>query len=215
MNTYSIGEILKQKIPNNLLIMKLPHSFKNSVLLTFDDGPHPEITAEILDLLDKYNARAVFFIVGRRIERAPELLREIIVRGHMIGNHTYIHSNTKQPNFLRYWSDINKCQDLIETFTSYRPKLFRPPGGRISIKSILIPRLLGFKVIKWSIETNDWACKSDVEAKKTANKIINKIQKRDILTLHDDNKYVILILKTILPFLASKNFDLYNGINAF
>jgi len=103
----------------------------DSVLLTFDDGPHPEFTPQILELLDEYETRAVFFVIGEKAAQHPDIIRDIAARGHLIGNHTQTHPSH------RFWrifareaaAEIDECQRTIETLTGTRPIMFRPPVG--------------------------------------------------------------------------------------
>jgi peptidoglycan/xylan/chitin deacetylase (PgdA/CDA1 family) len=185
----------------------------NNVLLTFDDGPHPEITPRVLNLLEKYGARAIFFIVGQRILKAPYLLKRIQEQGHLIGNHTYIHSKDRQPWFLAYLLDLLHCQATIVKYTEYRPKLFRPASGRISPTSLLIPRILGMKMINWSLEANDWRCRTSHQAQQVAVRLIHRLTYGDIVLLHDDNPHVLEILDIILPLMQSRKYDLFSGID--
>lgn len=103
----------------------------DSVLLTFDDGPHPEFTPKILELLDEYETRAVFFVIGEKAAQHPDVIHDIVARGHLIGNHTQTHPSR------RFWrifareaaTEIDVCQRTIETLTGTRPSMFRPPVG--------------------------------------------------------------------------------------
>ena len=202
---------IKRMLPRSLLVQQLDQGTSNCVLLTFDDGPHPEFTPSVLARLEAYKTRAVFFVIGRRIEKAPYLLRQIQERGHEIGNHTYTHPNSRQPWFLPYWQDLLRCQSIIEKQTGKRPKLFRPPGGRISLTSLLAPRLLGLRTVTWSLGVNDWRCHTTYEARQAARKILNKITAGDIILLHDDNPYGLEILDIILPEIRKREYDLFSG----
>jgi len=205
-------KIIKGLIPSTVLGQRILRSSSNCILLTFDDGPHRELTPLVLERLKANDARAVFFTVGRRIEGAPSLLRLIKDYGHLIGNHTYIHSNSNQPPFFEYRRDLIRCQMLIEKHAGVKPTLFRPPGGRISLASIFVPKLLGLKTIMWSLEGRDWSCQTPGEAKKIAEYLIQTIQPRDIVLLHDDNPNILIILDILLPFLKSCQFNLHSGI---
>src|SRR5947207_11627153 len=119
----------KLAIKQSLTWSRLNGGLKNSVLLTFDDGPHRESTPIVLELLKEHKARAVFFIVGARIQRAPHLLKRILEEGHALGNHSYSHPLERQHWFGAYLQDLRKCQNAIEQLTHQRPKFFRPPLG--------------------------------------------------------------------------------------
>lgn len=203
---------IKRLLPSNVLGQRVLRSSSNCILLTFDDGPHPELTPLVLKRLEANGASAIFFTIGRRIESAPYLLKLIRNYGHLIGNHTYIHSNSNQPPFFEYKRDLMRCQALIERHAGMKPKLFRPPGGRISLASILVPKLLGLKTIMWSLEGRDWDCRTLEEAKIIAEYLVQNIQPGDIVLLHDDNPNILVILDILLPFLKSRKFNLHSGI---
>lgn len=211
MKSFGLKKI-KPILPSNFIVQKLPPSQPNCVLLTFDDGPDPRITPKVLELLEAHRARAVFFAVGRRIEKAPQVLKMVRDQGHLIGNHTYIHSNTKQPWFFEYWQDLIRCQELIGNHIGRKPKVFRPPGGRISLTSLVLSRLLGMKIVLWSLEAGDWRCRTPDQAKRIGEFLIEKTSPRDIVLLHDDNQNVLSILEMILPFMEAHKLDLHNGI---
>ena len=131
---------------------KLDHRPK--VALTFDDGPNEDFTPQVLDILDKHQVKATFFVVGRDVDNYPHIAQEIVERGHDIGNHSYSH-----PTFLEMTDDevlweINATQDIIENHTGYRPSLYRMPfgdGGERVYK--LIDNMTS---TMWNIDTNDW-----------------------------------------------------------
>lgn len=209
----SFRKKIKKIIPRSLLIQRLDPLASNSVLLTFDDGPHPEVTPQVLKRLEAYGARAVFFILGRHIERAPHLLKTIQEQGHLIGNHTYIHSVETEPWFLAYYRDILHCQRMIAQYTGESPRLFRPTRGKISFTSLLAPRLVGLRTVTWSLDLKDWRCQSNEEAQRCGEDYVKNSMPRDIILLHDDNPNVLTILDMLLPSLKSRNIDVYDGLN--
>ena len=105
---------------------------KKRVALTFDDGPHYKYTAEILDILDEYGAKATFFVVGELAERYPELILRELAEGHEIGNHTWSHPKMKKLTVDSLKQEILKTEELLNEIADYRPKLFRPPEGSFS-----------------------------------------------------------------------------------
>src|SRR5690606_19218783 len=114
------------------LITELPRGGRR-VALTFDDGPHPETTRVVLRLLEARSAKATFFVVGRKAERYPEVVREIVAAGHALGLHGYRHDRLYSLRSIRYvLDDIARSQDAIERVCGERPLLFRPPIGFVS-----------------------------------------------------------------------------------
>ena len=104
------------------------------VALTFDDGPYPRYTNEILRILDQYHAKGTFFVVGRMAERYPDLLREMQKKGHEIANHTYRHPRPERVSMKQLQNEIAHTDEVIYKITGVHPHLFRPPGGAYSDK---------------------------------------------------------------------------------
>ena len=207
-------QFVKTLLPKSLVTLKLPRNASNHVLLTFDDGPNPELTPLVLDRLRKYNAKAIFFLPGRRIQRAPYLLPMIIKEGHLLGNHTYSHINNNDTlTYKQYYDDLVKCQILIKKYIGNAPIYFRPSNGVISIRNLVVPRYLRLKTVLWSLDVNDWKCKNSLDGKNAIDLIKCNVQERDIILFHDSNTYIIDILDGILSYLKYKDYDLKNGIN--
>ena len=156
---------------------------KDAVLLTFDDGPHPQSTPRVLDLLKEHQARAIFFIVGARIQRAPHLLKRILDEGHALGNHSHTHPLEKQHWLGAYVRDLLRCQQAIEGLTRHRPRLFRPPLGTFSFTSLTAPRLIGLSTVLWSVSANDWGLKSSTEARAAVDVLSEKLLQKPTRTI--------------------------------
>lgn len=209
---------IKRAVKESFAWVKLDDRLTNTLLLTFDDGPHPESTPAVLRLLRQYNARAIFFVVGARIERAPHLLRQILDEGHALGNHSFAHQNDGQPALRAYVKDLAKCQERVEELTGERPKFFRPPLGKFSVKSVVAPKLLGLTTVLWSIDAHDWGLKSEGAARDAAERLaeglLAKPSRNDIVLMHDDHPYIGQILERVLPLLAERNCDLSTALDA-
>ena len=122
------------------------------VALTYDDGPHPIYTREILDILDKYHVKATFFMVGKSMEAYPDVVREVIRRGHVIGNHTYTHpSDLKLDTQAQIVGELDRCEQVIESFTGNRAHLFRPPRGLVDGSVFTIANEEGYKTVLWTV----------------------------------------------------------------
>lgn len=149
------------------------------VALTLDDGPDPEFTPRLLDILEKHQARATFFMVGEAAQRHPELVRKVAQAGHAIGNHSWDHPSfpliTKQERL----SQIRQCARAI---SPYDRRLFRPPYGHQSKASRFDALWLGYRVVTWSIVAYDWL---DHDADWIIDQIMNQIQPGSIILLHD------------------------------
>ena len=162
------------------------------IFLTFDDGPIPEATPWILDLLDQYNAKATFFMVGENIERYPEVYKEVIERGHAVGNHTR--------NHLNGWATLDK--DYIENTAAAErllagasQKLFRPPHGRIK-PSQYAKMKADYKIVMWDVLSGDFD--RSISEEYCLKKTIGATQRGSIVLFHDSVKTIDLV-KVVLP----------------
>lgn len=153
---------------------------ENKVLLTFDDGPTPELTLYILDILKKYNVKAVFFCVGDNVKKYPLLYKRIIEDGHVVGNHTMNHLNVWKTDKLTYSKNIEEASLYIKS------KLFRPPYGKLSIRSMRGIKLAGYKIMMWSVLTGDFD--ESLSKEKCLKKTISAIKSNSILVFHDNIK---------------------------
>jgi peptidoglycan-N-acetylglucosamine deacetylase len=127
--------------------------------ITFDDGPNPKITPELLKLLERYEARVTFFMVGRFAQKCPELVREIAARGHAIGNHTTTHANLFWSTPAQIRGQMQRCNEAIGTITGMTPKLFRPPWGMRNPWVISIAKAMGMRTVLWTLLPGDWRVK--------------------------------------------------------
>ena len=128
--------------------------------LTFDDGPNPAVTPLLLELLDKYNAKATFFMIGRFVRECPELAREVAIRGHLIGNHTQTHPNLFwiRPRAIR--SELQQCQSALQDAVGSAARVFRPPYGFRNPWVVGTARELGMQTVMWTLLPGDWREKS-------------------------------------------------------
>jgi peptidoglycan/xylan/chitin deacetylase (PgdA/CDA1 family) len=147
--------------------------------LTFDDGPHPEYTPRLLEILDRYQARATFFMVGKVAKRHPELVHRIAQAGHAIGNHSWDHPSFPYITGRERRVQIRACAKAI---APYGQKLLRPPYGNQSVASRLDALWLGYKVVTWNIVAYDWL---DRDANWMVDQIVDKIQRGSVILFHD------------------------------
>jgi peptidoglycan/xylan/chitin deacetylase (PgdA/CDA1 family) len=173
------------------------------VALTFDDGPDPEITPAVLDLLAKYDARATFFVIGRFLEKHRALADRIHREGHELGNHSWHHSYLLNfSSAAGHGVEIDRCSQLIKSVTqSEREPLYRPPVGLKSPAMARAAHERNLDVVAWSIHSRDTFAR-DPQA--VANGVTRRIRPGDIVLLHDghdrDNQHRPLILEA-LPLL--------------
>lgn len=169
-------KIIRELFPS--FIWNFPDE-KDAVFLTFDDGPRPEVTPWVLDLLDKYNAKATFFCIGKNVEMFPELFEEVKRRGHAVGNHSYSHVKGWGMQTGDYVRDIDIAGDMIKS------NLFRPPYARIGTNQA---RVLGerYKIIMWDIISRDYNHSLSGDA--CARNVIPYLEPGAIIVFHDSIK---------------------------
>lgn len=150
-----------------------------AVYLTFDDGPIPEITPWVLDVLDKYNIKATFFLVGDNIRKHPEEFKMILERGHKVGNHTYNHISGLKYLSYNYLANTNKADELIKS------KLFRPPHGwmRWGQYMVLSHR---YTVVMWDLVTRDYSKR--LNGRQVLDNVKKYVRNGSIITFHDSIK---------------------------
>ena len=159
------------------------------IYLTFDDGPTPEITNQVLDVLDNYGWKATFFCVGENVQKYPEIYKEVLRRGHRTGNHSYNHLKGYNNSCADYVENVKKASTLIDS------KLFRPPHGRITFKQIKALRK-DYQIIMWDVITHDYNKK--LSPHQVLNNVKNNLRKGSIVVFHDSVKAKSNVL-TVLP----------------
>jgi peptidoglycan-N-acetylglucosamine deacetylase len=213
---------VKQSIKHTVAWVHLPQNHPDTVLLTFDDGPHPVHTPAVLKLLSRYDARAVFFVVGSRVDRAPQLLKAVLDEGHVIGNHGYMHPLGRQFPFFSYLDDLRRCQREIKMHTGELATLFRPPLGVFTPTTMMAPRLVGLQPVLWSIDSYDlgpncggFKDKTHAEscARQLASQLGTKPHLKEIMLFHDEHTHIETLLEPVLDVLKSRKCNLRSGVD--
>lgn len=153
------------------------------VALTFDDGPHPVYTPAILDILDTYKVPATFFMVGSHVERYPETAREVVARGHEVGNHTYSHINVPTATTQQLYDQLLRTTYVITDVTGTYPQYIRPPRGLYDGRFRRLADLLGQRVVLWTLSSQDWRTGRNEIA--IVSRIVERVKPGDILLFHD------------------------------
>ena len=175
------------------------------ISVTFDASWGGDKTMRILDLLDEYNAKATFFLVGIWVDKNPELVKAIAERGHEIGNHSDSHAHFTQITESKIRQELDACSDKIEALTGTRPTLFRPPYGDYNSKVITVVRNEGYEAVQWSIDSLDWKNRGVDDLIKRAT---NNVQPGDIILFHNDSEYIVDALPAILQYYQAQGFDM-------
>jgi peptidoglycan-N-acetylglucosamine deacetylase len=153
----------------------------NKVYLTFDDGPTPKITEWVLEELQKYNAKATFFCIGKNIEKHPEIFKKLIDNGHSVGNHTCNHENGWKTLTADYIKSVQNSQ--LPTPNS---QLFRPPYGKIKPSQSRKLRQLGYKIIMWDVLSGDFD--QSITPEKCLENTISNVTSGSVIVFHDSEK---------------------------
>lgn len=146
-------------LPRDLYMVSGPKESRH-VSLTFDDGPHPEHTPVLLDRLKALDIRATFFLLGRNVERYPEIVRRIANDGHDVGHHSYTHGDPTTTSAAELVSEVWQSQRLLEPVVGRPPRLFRPPHGKVTLSKTLRLWAAGQTIVLWNQDPKDFACGS-------------------------------------------------------
>ncbi len=198
------------KVPN--IIRRLTSNYihwqiktdEKALYYTFDDGPIPGLTPKILEILEKYSAKATFFMVGDNIGKHPEIYKQVVVAGHAIGNHSY--------NHIKGWSNSNFTyyRNILKAAAMHQTKLLRPPYGQISHRQskILARR---FNIILWTVLSGDYD--KNTSPQKCLKNIINNAKSGSIIVMHDNLKAeanVLFALEESLKYYSKLGYSFKN-----
>ena len=179
------------------------------VALTYDDGPSSPYTNQLLDILDRYQVKATFFQVGRKIEKHPEIVPMIVARGHELANHSYSHTDmmSKPREFLL--SEIEKTDKLLQELGVKQDSIsFRPPFGRRGVVLSYLLSQMQKKLILWDVNSLDYET-TTLTAEDIANRVIDNVRSGSIVLMHDsggDRSKTLAATQVIVKTLQSKGY---------
>lgn len=177
-----IGLCMKMSVPTQEPIVPVFHAYaetKPKVALTYDDGPHPVYTEEILDILKERDAKASFFVIGKNVEANEKLLQRMQKEGHLICNHTYDHVDLSLLSSADACMQLCKTSDAIEKCTGVRPMFFRPPFGEWEK---ILGECTDMLPVMWSVDTQDWLTQDTMNS---YHKVVDNVKENDIILMHD------------------------------
>lgn len=210
------NERVRQPISNIILQQQYPETVvlsgpqTNRVALTFDDGPDPRFTPQILDILQEYNVPATFFVMGARAEAFPELTQRMYNEGHIVGNHAFWHPNLVEGDVAMLEREVNQAEDVIHEILGYRTKLFRAPYGFLYPELVEKLGEMDYTVVGWSVDSLDWR---EQGGEDTAYTVLSNIHPGAIVLLHDggdwtsDRTSTIEALRIIIPTLQEQGIE--------
>lgn len=174
---------------------------KKKIALTFDDGPHPVYTEQVLEVLETEGASATFFILGQNVEGHEDLVKEIDARGHLIGNHTFHHVQITSLPPDQAYDEIQQTSDLIRELTGKGTEYVRPPFGTwnegLEDRLDLIP-------VMWTIDTLDWTTENVDEI---VRRVTEHAEENDIILMHDGYESTVAALERFIPLLEADGFE--------
>ncbi|NOU62765.1 polysaccharide deacetylase family protein [Paenibacillus sp. LMG 31461] len=154
------------------------------IALTFDDGPDPAFTPQLLDILKLHGIQATFFILGAKAEKYPEIIRRMHAEGHLIGIHNYRHWTNAVLTPKKVRKQLQDTVNVIDAILGIKPIYYRPPWGIINIFDFL--RMKQFRLVLWSLMVGDWRCSGGTDRIK--KKLFARLQNNDIIVLHDSGQ---------------------------
>ena len=187
------------------------HSRKNDrmeIALSFDDGPHPRYTPEILSILAEYGVHATFFMVGENVGYYPEAATAVLEAGHEIGNHTFSHHRLRKMSASEIREEILACEDAISSVAEYRPRFIRPPEGCMNDGLKEAAAELDYRIVLWDVDTLDWA---HTPPATIAQHILDEVEAGDIILMHDFigyNSPTPEALRLVIPALLERGYHL-------
>ncbi len=191
------------------------HGDSNSheVALTFDDGPNEPYTLQVLDILDRHNIKATFFMIGKNVEKFPATAGKVAEAGHVIGNHTYSHRGPLLNTPLQAAKEIQRAEDVIKKATSVNSLcLFRPPYGATSRWVLRQAERGGYVISLWSVNAGDWR---RADPRKITTKVVSEVEEGAIILMHDgrnlaaghDRTSTVTALPGIIVLLKNKGYN--------
>ena len=204
MRLITTPKILRLFYPS--FLWEMPKGEKK-LYLTFDDGPHPTITPQVLEILKKFNAKATFFCIGNNVNKYKETFEIIKKEGHSVGNHTFNHERGWKTKTSDYIKSVKEADALIQS------PLFRPPHGRIkssqirAIKNLRISESQNLKIVAWTVISYDWD--KSLSPEDCFNNVIKNSDDGSIIVFHDSEKAVdnmIPALTKVLEYYTDKGF---------
>ena len=171
------------------------------IALTFDDGPHPQYTPEMLAALKDRDVKATFFLLGEEVEKYPEIVEEIYEQGHLIGNHSYKHEQLSKLSMKQACEQVNRTNELICDVTGTYPSYIRPPFGDWHEK---LDCDVNMVEVLWDVDTLDWSSQNHAQI---VNKVLKNVQENDIILMHDGYETSVTAAEEIIDTLKKQGYE--------
>lgn len=171
------------------------------VMLTFDDGPHPQTTMELLKILARHHVTATFFVVGKMAARHPELIQAIHAGGHTLANHSYSHRNMTRVSLADLPREFSACQEVVEKACGVKMTEFRPPGGQYNKAVAKASQKQGYLMVLWTDDPGDYA---NPGAQLIESRTVAGLSPGAVILLHDGSPQTLEILDSLLDAIKKK-----------
>ena len=182
-------------LPRRLFMTHGP-ARSGAVCLTFDDGPHPEYTPRLLQILSELGVPATFFLVGQEAERFPGIVRQIAAAGHVVGNHTFEHRDATSIPLESFLAEFLRSRSLLRELSSQEVDLFRPPHGRLTISILLGLWRVGQRVVLWNVDSGDYLEPGPEQIR--AAFADRPLRASDLLLFHDNRPHCLTVLPDLI-----------------
>ncbi len=179
---------------------------EKKIALTFDDGPYPNTTPELLAILKKEGVKATFFMLGSSVANSPAVAKAVADEGHEIGCHTFNHPDLRKKGVAEIQNEITSSIDAIQTATGKRPMLFRPPFGNVNANVLNVAKESKVVIINWSIDPQDWNVKRSAD--QIQQKVTLSAQPGAIVCMHDTRPHTIAAVPGIIADLKAKGYQI-------
>jgi peptidoglycan-N-acetylglucosamine deacetylase len=210
--------VLPQPVDMTILQKQYPDTFilrgptdQKRIALTFDDGPDPRFTEDVLNVLNQYNVSGTFFLMGSRAIAYPEIVKRINTEGHVIGNHTYFHPNlVKEADIPTLEREVTRTENTLNDIIDYRTSLFRPPYGFLYNELVEKLAEMQYLIIGWSVDSLDW---EEDPPEVIASNVLDNVHPGAIILMHDgadwdgDRTNTIAALRQIIPALQKQGYE--------
>ncbi|MCF7809374.1 polysaccharide deacetylase family protein [bacterium] len=166
----------------------------DGIYLTFDDGPDPVNTTKLLSILNEYNCKATFFVIGTQADQYPDIIKQTYEAGHTVASHSYDHRSLVWAGRETVLDQINRSIGAISDAGLCNSRLFRPPYGRIGLPLLSVVKSLNMQIVLWSLSAGDYR---PIQPKLLVERIVKKVKPGDIVLLHDKGNYVDNMLEAL------------------
>lgn len=205
---YNLKELYK---PTDLIIQKETEEpqknpdevarEKKKIALTFDDGPHPKVTEQILEVLKQYDIKATFFVLGQNVGKHPQIVSHAAEQGHEIANHSWSHANFTKLSGEQITAELNKTNEEIYKVTGRYPNMYRPPFGATNAS---VRNQTTMEAVMWSVDTMDWKHRTP---EKTIAYVKEQAKNNGIILMHDIYSETAESLDAVINYLIDQDYE--------